>query len=127
MELQLTERPPGWEGRLVEVLRAASTRPYNARTWNCARFAHACAVAVSGRDIPFRRRGTLEQTVNRLLPRVEVRQARRGDVVLADGKAGAVALQGQTLGVCVGARAAFVTKRGLVEVARRHLCAAWSV
>lgn len=113
-------RPDGWETHLNSVLAAATVRRYAAKEWNCARFAHACAEAVSGRTLPFRRRGTLEESVDAVLPRSEPRQARRGDVVLAE-------VPEPSLGVCLGRKAAFVTARGLLTVPMRSVRVAWSV
>jgi hypothetical protein len=114
------ERPEGWEVRLVERLRDASTKSYDARHWNCARFAHGCACAVAGREFPFAWKGSLEASVDAVLPRIGLLQARRGDIVLAD-------VPEASLGVCVGAMAAFVTSDGLLTRPLRDVRAAWSV
>ena len=113
-------RAPDWESRLAEVLRAASVRAYDARQWNCARFAHACAEAVSGRSLPFRWRGSLEASADAVLPRVAPTLAGRGDVVLAD-------VPEPSLGVCAGRTAAFVTAQGLISIPRSRVRAAWAV
>lgn len=115
-------RAPGWEARLAEQLRQASARPFDAKSWNCARFAHACAEAVSGRSIPFqRKRGGLEVSVDAVLPRVQPRRACRGDVVLAN-------VPEPSLGVCVGCNAAFLMRHsGLLTIPMRQVIVAWSV
>jgi hypothetical protein len=113
-------RPEGWHARLKAVLREAVIRPFNRKTWNCAVFAHSCAQEVSGRVLPFRRYGTLEKSVDAVLPRISRRQAIRGDVVLAD-------IQKPCLGVCLGAKAAFVKPTGLTEVPMSQVRIAWRV
>jgi hypothetical protein len=113
-------RARGWESRLIAVMREASLRPYAAREWNCARFAHTCAQVVQGRALPFAWKGSLENSVDAVLLRVEVRQAQRADLVLAH-------VPEPSLGVCIGAQAAFVTPAGLMTVPMRNVRIAWSV
>lgn len=120
MELVVNERHPDWEARLVQVLRQASRKRFDAREWNCARFAHACACAVSGRELPFHYVGGLEASVDAVLPRIEPLRARRGDIVLAD-------VPQASLGVCVGAAAAFASLNGLLTRPLSSVHAAWSV
>lgn len=116
----MNQRPEGWEVRLIEVLRGASERPYDARSWNCARFAHAAAEAVSGRPIPFVWKGSLEASADAALPRIPLRRARCGDVMLGQ-------VPEPSLGVCVRASVAFVTPSGLTQVPRSRMLAAWAV
>lgn len=113
-------RPEGWELRLSEALRTARVSEFNVKTWNCAQFARHTAMAVSGRDIPSKWLGSLEATADAVLPRVGVRQAQRGDVVLADTPE-------PSLGVCCGRRAAFLTTSGLTYFPMRQARIAWSV
>jgi hypothetical protein len=98
----------------------ASVSRYEARSWNCARFAHACAEAVCGRELPFRFRESLEGSVDHVFQRIEVPYARRGDVVCAD-------VPSPSLGVCLGAKAAFVQPYGLMEVPMGRVRSAWKV
>lgn len=117
----LTERPDGWEARLAEVLRDAASRAFDARAWNCARFAHRAAEAIRNQHLPYQFIGTsLEASVNAVLPKIPAGEARRGDIVLAD-------VPHPTLGVCLGAQCAFVTRSGLVTQSRSVITAAWSV
>lgn len=113
-------RPAGWELRLSAVLREASMREFDPRHWNCARFVHACAQAVRGAELPFEWKGSLEQSADAVLERTEVKQALRGDVLLAD-------VPHPTLGVCVGARAVFLAANGLQSVPRSTARVAWAV
>lgn len=114
-------RPPGWEARLAAVLREAATRPYDARRWNCARFAHRAAEAVSLRSIPFAYvGGSLAASADAVLSRVEPPQAQRGDVVLAD-------VPEPSLGVCAGRVAVFLGRRGLECFPMSRVRAAWVV
>jgi len=115
-------RPAGWEQRLAEVLREASVRSFDERNWNCARFSHSCASAVTGRQLPYRLHKTLEASVDAIFDRhADPRLARRGDVVLAHLNVG------KTLGVCTGAEIAFVTAKGLQMEPRSVIRIAWSV
>lgn len=116
----MSERARGWERRLAVVLREAAARPYHARDWNCARFAHVCAQVVQGREIRYAWKGSLADSVDAVLPRVEVRLARRGDIVLAS-------VPDPSLGVCLGAAAAFVTAGGLLTEPMSRADIAWSV
>ena len=118
--MKRTDRAPGWESRLADVLCVALTRGYDARKWNCARFAHACAEAVSGRPLPFVWRGSLEASADAALPRVAPALAHRGDIVLAQ-------VPEPSLGVCRGRDAVFVTAKGLLSVPMSAARAAWSV
>lgn len=114
-------RAADWEGRLVAVLRAASRRRFEPKTWNCARFVHACAEAVTGRALPFAfSGGSLATSVDAVFPRTPVPLARRGDIVLAW-------VPHQTLGVCLGDCAAFVSSKGLLEFIARESAIAWEV
>ena len=124
MEPGMSDRPQDWEARLVQELRAASLKPFDARQWNCARFAHVCACAVSGRELPAPGhatwKGSLEASVDAMLPRIAPLQARRGDLVLAD-------VPEPSLGVCIGSAAAFVTTDGLLTRPLHEIRSAWSV
>lgn len=114
-------RIAGWEAALVDLLRQASMRGFSARRrWNCGRFGHACAEALSGRRITIRWQGTLEATVDATLPRIAPREAVRGDLVLA-------LVPKPALGVCVGRSAVFVAARGLLSVPMHRISAAWRV
>ena len=113
-------RPDGWEARFAAVLRDASRREFHARDWNCAEFARQCAEAITCRPIPRRLSRTLKRTVDAYFPRIGVRQASRGDVVLAN-------LPNPTLGVCAGSVAAFVSPAGLTEIPMSQVLIAWRV
>ena len=115
-------RADGWEARLVQLVKRARVEPFHSRRWNCARFAHAAREAIAGRQLPFERggRGSLEMRVDRILARVPAAYACRGDVVLADVPLPA-------LGVCLGARSAFLGRDGLVEIPTLQARAAWKV
>lgn len=118
---QRAARPEGWELRLASAINAAFGRPYHARDWNCATFAHTCATAVRGVALPYRWRGGLSESVDAVLARVPVKFAQRGDVVIAH-------VPEPTLGVCVGAHALFVTPSGrLLEVPMGRALIAWVV
>ena len=113
-------RPEGWESRFAAVLKEAGSREFDAQTWNCALFVKACVEAILCRPMPSRLSRTLERTVDAHFPRITPSLARRGDVVLAQ-------IPHRTLGVCVGAKAAFVGKSGLVTEPMNRVLIAWSV
>lgn len=113
-------RPVGWEKRLAEVLKDAVTRPYDDETWNCAMFVAVTTEAVSGKTMPRELTGTLIETVDALLPRVEPKLAGRGDIVL-------MRVPEPALGVCVGRFAAFVSRDGLRQYPMRQALMAWKV
>lgn len=115
-----TVRPEGWDYRLSLVIRDAVQKHYDPRSWNCARFAHACAEAVSGASIPFKWRGSLQASADAVLPRIEPSVALRGDVVLAE-------VPEPSLGVCLGRQIAFVTVSGLLTLPRSRALMAWRV
>lgn len=115
------ERPQDWPQRLDAALKVARTRGYHARDWNCARFAHTCAQSIAGRDLAYRWRGSLEDSVDAVLPRLtDARRARIGDVVLAS-------VPEPSLGVCLGRCAVFVTKRGLLKLPMSSVSIVWAV
>lgn len=115
------DRPAGWEARLNAEILAASRKGFDVRDWNCARFAHTCAQSVSGREIPYVWKGSLEDSVDAVLARhCNASFARAGDVVLARVPA-------PSLGVCVGRYATFVTKKGLLQVPMNRVSVAWVI
>lgn len=115
------ERPAGWETRLAEQISFAARKHFHPKDWNCARFAHTCAQAVARRALPFRWKGSLEESVDAVLARYpDVKLARRGDVVLAS-------LPEPSLGICTGAHALFVTAAGLREWPLARCSVAWVV
>ena len=116
----MRDRQENWESALVAELRAANGRPYDARRWNCARFAHQCANAIATRPIPWITRDGLVEGANAVLTRIDPAGAQRGDVVLAH-------VPQPSLGICLGVRAAFVTASGLMTIPRSDIVAAWSV
>lgn len=113
-------RPADWELRLNRVLRASVDRPYHVREWNCARFAHACAEAVSGRSIPFKFKNSLAESVDSVLIRSCPLLAKRGDIVLAH-------VPEPSLGVCIGREAVFVTNEKLLQVPMQKISIAWAI
>ena len=59
-------RRPDWPGRLAALLSAAEARPFDARRWNCARFALAAVEAVTGNLPAVRVRPSLEASADSL-------------------------------------------------------------
>lgn len=115
-------RRPDWPARLAALLSAAEARPFDARRWNCGRFALAAVEACTGERPRPRVRPTLESTADTAgFPRVPPAFARPGDVVLAGSDP-------PRLGVAVDAgRAAFVGPRGLVRAPLDACSVAWRI
>jgi len=116
----MRERAEGWEARLAAKLSDVAARRYAEHTWNCAIFAHVCAQAVAGRQLPMSWKGSLEASADALFPRVAPLLACRGDIVLAH-------VPEPSLGVCIGREAIFVSKDGLLTRWMREARIAWSV
>ena len=114
-------RRPDWPGRLAALLSAAEARPFDARRWNCARFALAAVEAVTGERPLVRVLPSLEASAESAgFPRIPPTFARAGDVVLAGDP--------QRLGVVVdGGRAAFVGPRGLLRHPITTCTTAWRI
>ena len=114
-------RLPDWPSRLAALLAAAEARPFDARCWNCGRFALASVEACTGARARFRMRPSLEATADSAgFPRIPPTFARAGDVVLAGDP--------PRLGVVVdGGRAAFVGPRGLVRAPLIACTTAWRI
>lgn len=104
----------------MAVLRESCDKPYHVRHWNCAVFVHTCAQVIRGCALPFAWKGSLEASVDAVFERVPVKLAQRGDVVLA-------CVPEPTLGLCLGAKAAFVSPAGLITEPMSRATAAWSV
>jgi hypothetical protein len=122
MEPHNLMRSDGWEERLALALKEATLKHFHVKQWNCARFAHAIAEAVTGRALPYEFKGSLEASVDALFSRhTDTRAMQRGDVVLAN-------VPHATLGVCVGAELAFVMEaKGLLLKPRSEAVIAWRV
>ena len=130
-----------WPERLAEAVWAARGRAFAWGRHDCALFAFDCVRAMTGVDHLAAFRGryrsangaarvlrsiggvkTIEELVTGIFgqPRPVV-AAQRGDVVLIDGDLG------PTLGVCLGARAAFSGPDGLVYAPTATARSAWRV
>ena len=114
-------RLPDWPARLAALLAAVETRPFDARCWNCGRFALASVEACTGARMRIRMHPSLEATADSAgFPRVPPAFARPGDVVLA--------YDPPRLGVVVdGGRAAFVGPRGLIRAPLTACTLAWRI
>ena len=130
-----------WPERLAEVVRAARGKRFAWGRHDCATFAFDCAAAMTGVDrlADFRGRyrtpkgaqralrriggvTTLEDLATALTKRPALPEtAQRGDLVLIDSDLG------PALGVCLGARAAFVGAHGLAFVPTAAARRAWRV
>lgn len=114
-------RLPDWQSRLTETIRQAKATQFDPKRWNCALFAAACAEAITGRSMPRKLKGALDETVDSVFSRVAPALAQRGDVVLAHAPE-------PSLGVCCGRVAAFVTaSSGLTYFPMQKVRIAWRV
>ncbi len=135
------ERREGWESRLPLVIEAARNETYELGRHDCFRLACRAIEALTGVDrwaeyagrYQTRRQelkllaehgSTFEAAFDRVfgIIHVGVKQARRGDIVslvTSDGK--------KHLGVCIGARAAFLAETGLLFVPLPHCFCAWLI
>lgn len=133
-------RIPGWELALAQAIEAARSRPFAWGTHDCASWVFdlrrdltgSADVAAlwrgryrtqRGAALVMRRLGwaSLEEGARALLgaPLPSLRLAQRGDILLsADGAA---------LGICLGARAAFLGSEGLTFVPITDCSLAWRV
>lgn len=115
-------RLANWEARFAAFIAYVHMRPYDARSWNCCLFARACVRAITGRSLPREWHGSIEQTADAYFARYRYpADARRGDLVMARLPSGA------TLGVCLGARSAFVGPAGLTRLRSSRAVMAWMV
>lgn len=133
-------RIEGWESRLHALLAQAQSKPYQLGSWDCFRLACAVIEALTGveRWTQFEGKYATPREAKRLIarrgrsfeaagdsffgPSVNVRLARRGDIVAlqtADGE--------KHLGVVTGAQAAFLSPSGLVYVPVLTCLTAWKV
>ena len=130
-----------WPERLAAAVAEARDRPFVWGRHDCVLFAADCVAAMTGVDLAagvrgrYRtpggaarhlardwRVGSAEGLATRLLgPAGPARHARRGDVVAVPTKLG------PALGVCLGARAAFVSREGLAFVPLAAATASWSI
>ena len=138
-------RHPDWPSRLDRYVRSAQGKRFRRGRDDCALFACGAIAAMTGEDPGawFRGRyrsafaarhalrlfagGGLAETVEKLAERhqateVAPLQARRGDLVLAQGFEGIDAL-----GICVGRAAAFMMPRGLTFVPMDRVLRAWRI
>ena len=114
-------RLPDWPERLGALITAAEHRPFDAARWNCGRFALAAVVACTGRRPSWQHRPSLAEMADTAgHPRVGVRFAGAGDVVLAADP--------DRLGVVLDAgRVAFVGPTGLLRLPITACTVAWRV
>lgn len=115
-------RVAGWEARLARIIAEAGRRPYHPEEWNCCLFARECVQALTGELMPPVWRGTVAQTVDGAgLERLQSpSKAQRGDLVLA-------LIPDPAVGVCLGARSAFVGPAGLSLLRTSRASMAWRV
>ena len=110
-----------WPERLAALITTAEHRPFDAARWSCGRFAMAAVVACTGQRPTWQHRSSLAEMADTAgFPRVPVRFACAGDVVLAADP--------DRLGVVLDAgRMAFVGPTGLLRLPITACTIAWRV
>lgn len=133
-------RLAGWERRLSDYVEQCRSLPFSWGTHDCATFCAGAAQAVTGEDLleQFRgmyadeesavavvaewAEGDYEKLITSILGEPKaVNFANRGDVVLS------LRYRLPTIGVCLGERSAFVTKKGLTFAQTSDCEKAWAV
>lgn len=133
-------RLPNWPERLGDFLTEAHRRPYDPLTWNCALFVFGAIEAQTGTNPAkrFARNGVLrdEKHMQQIIAKhggvrgiatrvlgepIPIFQARRGDLIVAEGE------DDETLGVMDSARAVVLARDGLSRLRLDKARAAWSV
>lgn len=136
-------RLAGWEERLEKILAEGRTQPYELGSWDCFRVACRVLEAITGEDRwpEFSGRYKTARQARRLLanygcsfemagdwffhsPHVDVREARRGDIVAIQTPDGEKHLGVVTLD---GAKAALLGASGLVFVPVATCLCAWKI
>lgn len=133
-------RREGWERRLLAIVDEARGRPFELGVHDCFRLACRVVQELTGIDrwpefagyktkreelaLLARHGSSFEAAMTWFFgaPAVDVRWARRGDVVCA-----VTADEEKALGVCLGAQAAFLAPEGLVYVPVLTCVCAWKV
>lgn len=133
-------RLQGWEARLASVLAGARARPYELGSWDCFRLACQVVEALRGDDLwpqfsGYRTRRealeyigrygrSFEACFDRVLAaeRVDVKLARRGDIVCVRDASGE-----KHLGICDGVASLFLAEQGLTKVRTKTCVCSWRV
>lgn len=136
--MSVVVRYPDWPRRLDAAIEAARGRPFCWGTHDCMTFSASVVQALTGWDPAPRWRGGYDgvRSALRLMARnggmavmvtrtlgdpVSPASAQRGDVVLRCDELG------PALGVCLGAKCAFVSPEGLVQRPLGECVQAWRV
>lgn len=129
----------GWEQALAAHTRAHMRTPYRWGSHDCAMFAAGCVAAITGEDFAAEFRGgysdeegarillarlgcaDVGDLAARYLPEIPPAEARRGDVVMIEGKFGPF------LAIVDGRTAVGPTARGLSHTQVSEAVRAWGV
>jgi hypothetical protein len=133
----MTKRVNNWQSLLAEKVEEARNRQYELSVFDCVTWSFEVACALRGTEGPpwkaayktvsgglrvLKRMGhsTLAELVDAEIgPRVSIRLAQRGDMVLLGN--------GDALGICLGNTVATVTENGLHITRHGHNDIAWRV
>lgn len=110
-----------WEKRLQDFIEESNRRPFDPQKWNCCLFARQCVLALTGTLHSEEWHGSIVNTIEAAgLQPIAVKQAGRGDLVLAD-------VPETTVGVCLGAKSAFLGPNGITQLRTSRAYMAWRV
>lgn len=135
---------PHWERKLLEYVGSLESEPFAWGKFDCAIFAHRCLVVQFGTShIPDfegqyktlkgavsalkKKSGasTLEEAVSKYLDEIPPKLAQRGDIVSIKPEHISIEGIGTSLGVCMGARCAVLTNKGVAYIESSHIERAW--
>ena len=140
-------RPPDWQERMIKALKLKQSLPFSWGSHDCALFACDIVQAICSVDFALLFRGKyetekeahkvlkafagggLEQVIEKLAKEhdckeVPILKAQQGDIMLAEVLTPGDVFR-DSLGICVGERIAFASKKGLVQLPLSSAKRAW--
>ncbi len=130
-------RIENWPTVLMDMVEKAESEPFVWGKNDCCLWVADVVLAITSRDFAVNLRGkystekeatllydgyTLKHLIGSILgASVSVNFAQRGDVVMCKFKAG------ETLGICIGAKAVFKTETGIIQVPILRCDFAWRI
>lgn len=135
---------PYWERKLSEYVGSVESEPFVWGQFDCGIFVHECLTVQFGEiRIPYskgeyktakgassimkRKFGvsTLEEAISKYLDEIPIKLAQRGDIVSIRSEYRSLEGIGASLGVCMGARYAVLTNKGVAYIDSSHIERAW--
>jgi len=132
-------RKPGWEGILQQEIQKANTSEFNWGTNDCTSWSFKVLSKISDTDeIQYiselytnkksalkiwAEKSILDRVIERIgKPRCNLMLTKRGDLVLEDNNN-----LGETLGICIGNKVAFLGEEGLVYISLMKCKYSWEI